>query len=139
MFANGDLAAYDFSGRCEHEAPLFRAIPDGERLYLSKKPPDTIRIEKAFLADEQVPAHDLAQPRDHGALGQGGKIADGLHAEALQRRIVEPLRSACDSQESLAPQRIQAHVYSPHSGVEDGVELARDELAVGGDGDVLER
>jgi hypothetical protein len=46
--------AYDFSGRCEHEAPLFRQIPEGERLYLTKKPPDTIRIEQAFRADERL-------------------------------------------------------------------------------------
>ena len=58
--------AYDFSGRCEHEAPLFRAIPEGERLYLTKKPPDTIRIEQAFLADEQLSV--IAMVRDPRAM-----------------------------------------------------------------------
>ena len=46
--------AYQFSGRCEHEAPLFREVPEGETRYLTKKPPDTIRIERAFLADERL-------------------------------------------------------------------------------------
>jgi len=58
--------AYDFSGRCEHEAPLFRDIPPGERLYLSKKPPDTIRIEQAFLADEKL--YVIAMVRDPRAM-----------------------------------------------------------------------
>jgi hypothetical protein len=58
--------AYDFSGRCEHEAPLFRPIPAGERLYLTKKPPDTIRIERAFLEDEKL--HVIAMVRDPRAM-----------------------------------------------------------------------
>lgn len=58
--------AYDFSGRCEHEASLFRAIPDGERLYLSKKPPDTIRIRQAFLVDEKLSV--IAMVRDPRAM-----------------------------------------------------------------------
>jgi hypothetical protein len=58
--------AYDFSGRCEHEAPLFRQIPEGERLFLTKKPPDTIRIEQAFRADEQLFA--IAMVRDPRAM-----------------------------------------------------------------------
>lgn len=54
--------AYDFSGRCEHEASIFRRVPAGERVFLSKKPPDTIRIEKAFLADKRL--HVVAMVRD---------------------------------------------------------------------------
>lgn len=46
--------AYPFSGRSEHEAPLFRPVPAGQSLYLTKKPPDTIRIERAFLADDRL-------------------------------------------------------------------------------------
>ncbi len=42
--------AYRFSGRCEHEATLFKPVPPGQTLYLTKKPPDTIRIGRAFLA-----------------------------------------------------------------------------------------
>ncbi|HEY5647783.1 MAG TPA: hypothetical protein VIS76_17665 [Pseudomonadales bacterium] len=54
--------AYPFSGRCEHEATLFRPVPADETLYLTKKPPDTIRIERAFLADEKL--HVVAMIRD---------------------------------------------------------------------------
>ena len=58
--------AYDFSGRCEHEKSLFRPIPPGERLYLTKKPPDTIRIERVFRADEQL--FVIAMVRDPRAM-----------------------------------------------------------------------
>ncbi len=54
--------AYPFTGRSEHEAPLFRPVPAGQTLYLTKKPPDTIRIERAFLADEKL--HVVAMVRD---------------------------------------------------------------------------
>ncbi len=57
---------YEFSGRCEHEASIFRSIPAGERMFLTKKPPDTIRIEKAFLADEKL--HVVAMVRDPRAM-----------------------------------------------------------------------
>jgi len=65
--------AYPFSGRCEHEATLFRPVPAGETLYLTKKPPDTIRIERAFLADETV--HVVAMIRDPRA------VATSRHAQ----------------------------------------------------------
>ncbi|MGD8417994.1 MAG: hypothetical protein PVH91_13130 [Pseudomonadales bacterium] len=58
--------AYPFTGRSEHEASIFRPVPSGERLYLSKKPPDTIRIETAFLADERL--HVIAMVRDPRAV-----------------------------------------------------------------------
>lgn len=58
--------AYRFSGRCEHEAPLFRPIPPGEQLYLTKKPPDTVRIERAFQADEKL--NVIAMVRDPRAV-----------------------------------------------------------------------
>ncbi len=57
---------YNFSGRSEHEAPLFRPVPPGETLYLTKKPPDTIRIERAFLADKKL--HVVAMTRDPRAV-----------------------------------------------------------------------
>lgn len=44
--------AYRFSGRHEHEISVFEPVPAGQTLYLSKKPPDTTRIERVFLADE---------------------------------------------------------------------------------------
>ena len=46
-------ASFGFSGRAEHEASLLDPPPAGETLYLSKKPPDTTRIERAFLADDE--------------------------------------------------------------------------------------
>lgn len=46
--------AYRFSGRHEHEISVFEPVPTNQTLYLSKKPPDTTRIERIFLADEQL-------------------------------------------------------------------------------------
>lgn len=57
---------YPFSGRCEHEAPLFRPVPEGEALYLTKKPPDTVRIEQAFHADPKL--NVVAMVRDPRAV-----------------------------------------------------------------------
>lgn len=46
--------AYDFAGAAPHERPLFDQIPSNLSPYLSKKPADTIRIGKAFAADENL-------------------------------------------------------------------------------------
>ena len=46
--------SFVFSGRAEHEASLLNPPPAGESIYLSKKPPDTTRIERAFRADEET-------------------------------------------------------------------------------------
>ena len=46
--------SFVFSGRAEHEASLLDPLPAGETLYLSKKPPDTTRIERAFLGDDET-------------------------------------------------------------------------------------
>lgn len=46
--------SFAFSGRAEHEASLLDLPPAGETLYLSKKPPDTTRIERAFLRDDET-------------------------------------------------------------------------------------
>ena len=45
---------FQFSGRSEREVSLFEPVPEGETLYLTKKPPDTSRIRHAFLADERL-------------------------------------------------------------------------------------
>ncbi len=45
---------FEFSGRSEHEVALFEPVPEGQTLYLTKKPPDTIRLAPAFLADEAL-------------------------------------------------------------------------------------
>ena len=57
---------YEFSGRSEHEAPLFRPVPAGEQLYLTKKPPDTVRIDRVFQADEKL--NVVAMVRDPRAV-----------------------------------------------------------------------
>ncbi len=46
--------SYVFSGRAEHEASLLDPPPAGETLFLSKKPPDTTRIERAFRRDGET-------------------------------------------------------------------------------------
>ena len=45
---------FSFGGRAEHEASLFDPIPEGEALYLTKKPPDTPHIESAFRRDDNL-------------------------------------------------------------------------------------
>jgi hypothetical protein len=46
--------SYLFSGRHDHEISVFEPIPAGETLYLTKKPPDTLRIREVFEADENL-------------------------------------------------------------------------------------
>jgi len=46
--------SFVFSGRAGHEASLLDPPPPEETLYLSKKPPDTLRIERAFLCDPET-------------------------------------------------------------------------------------
>ena len=46
--------SYVFSARAEHEASLLDPPPAGETLFLSKKPPDTTRIERAFRRDGET-------------------------------------------------------------------------------------
>ena len=65
--------SYRFSGRCEHEATLFKPIPSGQMLYLTKKPPDTIRIGRAFLADPNL--HVVSMIRDPRA------VASSMHPD----------------------------------------------------------
>src|SRR4029453_17515837 len=45
---------FRFSGRAEHEASLFAPIPGGFATYLSKNPPDTIRIDRVFVRDPEL-------------------------------------------------------------------------------------
>lgn len=112
--------AYDFSGRCEHEAPLFRGIPKGERLYLTKKPPDTIRIEQAFLADEKL--YVIAMVRDPRAMATSrhAKFPDVYfsgfgrwleYQEAIERLADHPRWLTVRYEDLLAdPQAVQAAV-----------------------------
>ena len=46
--------SFSFSGRAEHEASLFDPIPEGQTLYLTKKPPDTPHIERAFRSNREL-------------------------------------------------------------------------------------
>ncbi len=59
-------SCFEFSGRCEHEMTVFEPTPAGETLYLSKKPPDTKRLERVFLADESL--YVVAMLRDPRAV-----------------------------------------------------------------------
>ena len=45
---------FELGGRAEHEASLFEPVPEGAGVYLTKKPPDTIRIGPAFEADDAL-------------------------------------------------------------------------------------
>src|SRR5262245_1605368 len=45
---------FRFDARAEHEASLFDPIPHGISTYLSKKPPDTVRINRVFARDPDL-------------------------------------------------------------------------------------
>jgi len=57
---------FRFSGRDEHEVSVFEPIPSGHNLYLTKKPPDTLRIHRIFEADPDL--HVIAMLRDPRAV-----------------------------------------------------------------------
>ena len=114
--------AYDFSGRCEHEQSLFRPIPAGERLYLSKKPPDTKRIERAFLADEKLFVIAMVRdPRDM-AVSRHANFPDiyfsGFerwlsYQDAIERLAEHPRWLIVRYEDLLAePQSVQAAIES---------------------------
>ncbi len=48
----GNCFAID--GRADHEQSLWEPVPAGCAVYLTKKPPDTIRIRRAFLMDPEL-------------------------------------------------------------------------------------
>ena len=58
--------SYAFSGRGEHETSLLEPVPPGQTLYLTKKPPDTMRIIRAFLRDSDT--YLIAMLRDPRAV-----------------------------------------------------------------------
>ena len=58
--------AYEFAGAADHERSLFDPIPAGLSPYLTKKPADTIRIQRAFTEDENL--HVVALVRDPRAV-----------------------------------------------------------------------
>ncbi len=58
--------SYAFSGRHGHEISVFESIPANETLYLTKKPPDTLRIHRVFQADPNL--HVIAMLRDPRAV-----------------------------------------------------------------------
>ena len=47
-------SCFALGDRCEHEQSLFEPIPDGAGIYLTKKPPDTNRIEPVFPQDDEL-------------------------------------------------------------------------------------
>ncbi|TDJ31618.1 MAG: hypothetical protein E2O61_15470 [Gammaproteobacteria bacterium] len=77
-------ASYEFSGRSEHEASMFEPIPTGETLYLTKKPPDTTRMRKAFLADDEL--FVIAMLRDpRAAVSSRHPIKPGVYFSSFRR------------------------------------------------------
>ncbi len=58
--------AFDFAGAADHEQSLFDPIPHDLSPYLTKKPADTIRIGRAFEADENL--YVIALVRDPRAV-----------------------------------------------------------------------
>lgn len=53
---------FDIDGRADHEQSLWEPIPAGHRVYLTKKPPDTIRLQRAFRFDPDL--YVIAMVRD---------------------------------------------------------------------------
>lgn len=51
-----ELIDYGFAidGRADHEQALWEPVPAREGIFLTKKPPDTIRIRRAFLLDPDL-------------------------------------------------------------------------------------
>ncbi len=47
-------SCFRFGGRCDHEQTLFEPIPDGDGIYLTKKPPDTDLIGAVFADDDEL-------------------------------------------------------------------------------------
>jgi hypothetical protein len=58
--------SYEFGGRHEHETSVFEPVPHGQTPYLTKKPPDTLRIDRIFRADPDL--HIVAMLRDPRAV-----------------------------------------------------------------------
>jgi len=77
-------ASYEFSGRSSHEASMFEPIPAGQTLYLTKKPPDTTRMRKAFLADDEL--FVIAMMRDpRAAVSSRHPIKPGVYFSSFRR------------------------------------------------------
>jgi len=87
--------SYTFSGRDEHEISVFEPVPSGQTLYLTKKPPDTLRIHKIFQADEQL--NVICMLRDPRAvISSTHKLKPDVYFAGYQRwqeylRAIEPL------------------------------------------------
>lgn len=57
---------FDIDGRIDHEQSLWVPMPEQWRVLLTKKPPDTMHMKRAFLADENLYA--IAVVRDPRAV-----------------------------------------------------------------------
>lgn len=55
-------SCFDIQGRVAHEQALWEPIPDDHATYLTKKPPDTVRIRPVFLLDPDL--YVIAMIRD---------------------------------------------------------------------------
>jgi hypothetical protein len=78
----GNCFAID--GRADHEQGLWEAIPDAYPIYLTKKPPDTIRIRRVFLLDPDL--YVVAMIRDPlGVVTSRHKTKPGVYFSSFWR------------------------------------------------------
>ncbi|MEM1230105.1 MAG: hypothetical protein AAGI15_06170 [Pseudomonadota bacterium] len=111
---------FRFGGRVPHEASLFEPIPDGDGVYLTKKPPDTRWIEAVFPADRNL--YVLAMIRDPRSVissmhaAKPGRYFRSYHVWEDFDRVIERLedhpRFFCLRYESLLadPAAAQAQI-----------------------------
>lgn len=78
----GNCFAID--GRADHEQALWAAIPPGHDIYLTKKPPDTVRIHRVFLLDPDL--YVIAMIRDpRGVISSRHDSKPGVYFSSFWR------------------------------------------------------
>lgn len=78
----GNCFAID--GRADHEQGLWEPIPAGHLIYLTKKPPDTIRIRRVFLLDPDL--YVVAMIRDpRGVISSRHDSKPGVYFSSFWR------------------------------------------------------
>lgn len=88
---------FDIDGRAEHEQGLWEPIPDGHRVYLTKKPPDTVRIHRVFLMDPEL--YVIAMIRDpRGVISSRHDSKPGVYFSSFWRweRYMEAIAALQD-------------------------------------------
>lgn len=75
---------FRIEGRVDHEQALWEPIPSAPGLYLTKKPPDTVRIKQAFLLDRDL--YVIAMIRDpRGVITSRHKYKPGVYFSSFWR------------------------------------------------------